>query len=297
MMDSFWSWWIIILTSVFLVIQAWILFANRKTPRINQDPDDPTTGHEFDGIYELENEMPRWWFGLFVATFIFGIAYLIVYPGMGNYKGVFGWTQVGQLEERQQAADERYGAVLAEYMQYSVEELVDNERAQQTGSRLFANNCSVCHGSDARGNFGFPNLTDNDWLYGGEPDDIVATLNYGRVAAMPAWSAALGEDGIDEVTQYLLAFTDRSTNDAAVAAGEQKFGMFCAACHNADAKGNQMLGAPNLTDDIWLYGGSEGMIKHTLRSGRNGVMPKFGHSLSEEQIHLLAAYVYGLSND
>lgn len=294
-MSNFWSLWIIILTSVFLALQAWILFSNRKTPRINQDPDDPTTGHEFDGISELENPMPRWWFGMFVATFIFGIGYLIVYPGMGAYKGVFGWTQINQWEERQAAADERYGAVLAQYLEYSVEELVDNEAAQQTGARLFSNNCAVCHGVGGSGAHGFPNLTDNDWLYGGTPEDIKATLNNGRIAAMPGWSAALGEQGIEEVTEYLLAFTGRSNDAQAAESGEAKFGMFCAACHGQDAKGNFALGAPNLTDDIWLYGGSEEMIKHTLRAGRNGNMPKFGGQLSEEQIHLLAGYVYGLS--
>ncbi|NVK11738.1 MAG: cytochrome-c oxidase, cbb3-type subunit III [Gammaproteobacteria bacterium] len=294
-MSNFWSAWIIILTSVFLVIQAWILFSNRKTPRINQDPDDPTTGHEFDGISELENPMPRWWFGLFVGTFVFGIGYLIVYPGMGSYQGLFGWTQVNQWEAAQEQADEKYGAVLAQYMEYSVEELVNNEAAQQTGSRLFANNCEVCHGPGGGGNYGFPNLSDDDWIWGGEPDQIVFTLNNGRVAAMPAWSAALGESGINDVTEHLLTFTGRSTDAEAAARGESQFGMFCAACHGADAKGNHLLGAPNLTDEIWLYGGSADSIKHTLRNGRAGVMPKFGDTLSEEQIHLLAGYVYGLS--
>ncbi len=294
-MSNFWSAWIIILTSVFLLIQVWILFSNRKTPRINQDPDDPTTGHEFDGISELENPMPRWWFGLFVGTFVFGVGYLVVYPGMGSYQGLFGWTQVNQWEAAQEQADEKYGAVLAQYMEYSVEELVNNEAAQQTGSRLFANNCEVCHGPGGGGNYGFPNLTDDDWIWGGEPDQIVATLNTGRVAAMPAWSAALGESGINDVTEHLLTFTGRSTDAEAAARGESQFGMFCAACHGADAKGNHLLGAPNLTDDIWLYGGSADSIKHTLRNGRAGVMPKFGDTLSEEQIHLLAGYVYGLS--
>jgi cytochrome c oxidase cbb3-type subunit 3 len=294
-MSNFWSGWIILLTSVFLVIQVWVLFSNRKTPRINQDPDDPTTGHEFDGISELENPMPRWWFGLYIATFIFAFGYLIAYPGMGSFKGVFGWTQVNQWEDRQEDAREKYGAILAQYMDFTVEELVYNEAAQQTGARLFANNCEVCHGPGGGGNYGFPNLTDGDWIWGGEPEQILATLYNGRVAAMPSWSAALGESGINEVTEYLLAFTDRSTDSAAVAAGEAKFGMFCAACHGADAKGNHLLGAPNLTDSIWLYGGTSDDIKHTLRNGRAGVMPAFDDTLTPEQIHLLAGYVYGLS--
>ncbi len=295
-MDSFWSGWIIVLTSTFLVVQLVILFGNRKTPRINQDPDDPTTGHDFDGIYELENPLPRWWFGLFIATFVFSFIYLILFPGMGSFKGMLGWTQVTQYEAEQAKANEKYGQVLRQYLDTPIEDLIHNEAAVQTGSRLFSNNCAVCHGSDARGNFGFPNLADNDWLYGGSPAKIVETLNNGRNAAMPSWSAALGEEGINDVTQYLLSFSGRSTDDTAASAGKNKFGMFCAACHGADAKGNQLLGAPNLTDDIWLYGGTEGMIKHTLRSGRNGKMPSFSR-LPEEKIHLLATYVYSLSND
>jgi len=294
-MDNFWSLWIIVLTSVFLVIQLVILFGNRKTPRVNQDPDDPTTGHEFDGIYELENPLPRWWFGLFIATFIFSFVYLALYPGMGSYKGLLGWTQVNQLEAEQALADEKYGKVLRQYLDSPVEELIYEEAALDTGGRLFNNNCAVCHGQDARGSFGFPNLTDNDWLYGGDPETIKQTLKHGRQGAMPSWSAALGENGINEVTQYVLDFSDRATDGSLVTAGEGKYQMFCAACHGADAKGIKAMGAPNLTDDIWLYGGSEGMIKHTLRTGRNGEMPSFSH-LSEEKIHLLATYVYSLSN-
>jgi len=294
-MDNFWSLWIIVLTSVFLVIQLVILFGNRKTPRVNQDPNDPTTGHEFDGIYELENPLPRWWFGLFIATFIFSFVYLALYPGMGSFKGLLGWTQVNQLEAEQAIADEKYGKVLRQYLDSPVEELIYEEAALDTGRRLFQNNCAVCHGQDARGNFGFPNLTDNDWLFGGDPETIKQTITHGRQAAMPAWSAALGEDGINEVTQYLLDFSDRAVDGSLVSAGESKFQMFCAACHGADAKGIKVMGAPNLTDDIWLYGGSEGMIKHTLRSGRNGQMPEFSY-LSEEKIHLLTTYIYSLSN-
>lgn len=296
-MSSFWSWWIFILTAVFLVIQIWILFSNRVTERINQDPNDPTTGHEFDGIKELENPMPKWWFVLFVATFIFGFGYLALYPGSGIYQGYFGWTQENQWEERQQIAEEKYGKVLHKYMEEDVVTLSKNDQAMQTAGRLFANNCALCHGSDARGATGFPNLTDNDWIYGGEPEQIQATLMNGRQAAMPAWAAVIPEEGVDQVADYVLSLSGAKHNEANVAAGETVFNTYCSACHQPGGKGSHQLGAPNLSDDIWLYSGSKSMIKHAVRAGRNGKMPAFGHTLTPERIHLLTAYVYGLSRN
>ena len=227
----------------------------------------------------------------------FAFIYLTLYPGWGDAKGYFGWSAVGQWETEVQKAENRYDRIFAEYAEIPVEELAKNPEVLKTGQRLFGNNCAICHGSDARGNKGYPNLTDNDWLYGGKPENIKQTLVNGRGGLMPPQKAILGEEGIQNVAAYILSLSgrsDESTGD--VAQGKEKYQVYCIACHGADSKGNQMLGAPNLTDNIWLYGGSEAAIIETLTLGRHGNMPAFKDQLSPERIHVLAAYVYSLSN-
>jgi cytochrome c oxidase cbb3-type subunit 3 len=178
----------------------------------------------------------------------------------------------------------------------SIEDLAKNPEVVKTGQRLFAINCAICHGSDARGNTGYPNLTDQDWLYGGTPDKIKETLTNGRNGMMPPMGAALGENGPQDVAAYVLSFTDPKGSSGDAAIGKEKFNTVCAACHGADAKGNPMLGAPNLTDNVWLYGGSEEIIMETINGGRHGKMPAFKDTLSPEKIHVLASYIYSLSN-
>lgn len=278
-------------------------------------------GHEFDGIVEINNPLPRWWTILFYATIVWSFFYLALYPGLGSFEGFWGWRSSNQdvrtLEESAQAridakergliveydreldyAAEKFDPIFEAYAQVPVEELVKNEEAVKVGQRLFMQNCSQCHGSDARGNMGFPNLTDDDWLYGGSGAKIKETLINGRVAAMPAWIDAMGEQGIKETVAYVLSLSGREmeeNHDALAEAGKARF-MACAACHGMDGKGNQMLGAPNLTDNTWLYGGSERAITETLTYGRNGVMPSFKKTLGENKIHVVATYVYSLSN-
>jgi cytochrome c oxidase cbb3-type subunit 3 len=291
-MASFWSLWIIILTSALLIAITWVLFGNRKD--LSHTTED-TTGHEYDGIEELDNPLPGWWFYMFVLTIVWGIGYLIIYPGMGNYPGLLGWTSVKQHEERVSAAEETYRAMRDRYLAMPVEEVAADPDALKMGQRLFSNNCAQCHGSDAMGAYGFPNLTDDDWLYGGSPDAIKTTLINGRQAAMPAWLSQLRDEGIADVTAYLLSLNNRDADSGDPEAGKKHFQTYCVACHGADGKGNQALGAPNLTDGIWLYGGREDQIAHTLRGGRNGVMPSFSDKLGEDKIHLLTAYIYSLS--
>ena len=278
-------------------------------------------GHEFDGIVEINNPLPRWWTILFYATIVWSFFYLALYPGLGSFEGFWGWRSSNQdvrtLEESAQAridakergliveydreldyAAEKFDPIFEAYAQVPVEELVKNEEAVKVGQRLFMQNCSQCHGSDARGNMGFPNLTDDDWLYGGSGAKIKETLTNGRIAAMPAWIDAMGEQGIKETVAYVLSLSGREmeeNHDALAEAGKARF-MACAACHGMDGKGNQMLGAPNLTDNIWLYGGSERAITETLTYGRNGVMPSFKKTLGDNKIHVVATYVYSLSN-
>lgn len=300
-MSTFWSLWIIILTVTNLVLLLWILFANRKRAVVGEESTEAkTTGHEYDGIEEYDNPLPRWWFYMFLLTFIFSAVYLVIYPGLGSYKGIEwkdtgAWTSVGELRGDQAEAEKVYAETYGVYSKMPIEELARNPDALKMGFRLFVNNCAVCHGSDGGGNPGFPNLTDKDWLYGGTPDKILETLNHGRKAAMPAWSALLGEKGIAETTEYVLSLSGAEHDATKADVGKKHFDVNCAACHGLDGKGNQLLGAPNLTDDIWLYGGEPATIRQTLRHGRNGVMPAQKDLLKEDRIHLLAAYVYSLS--
>ena len=292
-MASFWSMWIIILTSVTIVGITWILFSNRK--REQQDP-EKTTGHEYDGIQEYDNPLPAWWFYMFVITIVWGVGYLVIYPGMGNFPGILGWTQIEQHDREVAAAEEKFRAMRDRYLALPVEEIAGDPAVVKMGARMFNNNCAQCHGADAKGSYGFPNLTDDDWIYGGDPDAIKTTLVQGRQAAMPAWQAILGDQGISETTEYLLVLNGRDADEELANAGKTHFTTYCAACHNPDGTGNPALGAPNLTNGIWLYGGSREQIAHTLRAGRNGQMPAFSGTLGEDKIHILTAYVYSLSN-
>ena len=291
-MASFWSYWIIILTTVTIVGISWILFANRKR---EQQSTEKTTGHIYDGIEELDNPLPAWWFYMFVITIVWGIGYLIVYPGMGNYAGAIGWTQVGQYDKEVAAAEEKYREMRDRYLALPVEEIAVDPAVRKMGMRLFANNCAQCHGADAGGAYGFPNLRDDDWIYGGDAATIKATLVNGRQAVMPAWGSVIGDEGIADVTQYVLSLNGRDVDPARAEAGKTVFQTYCVACHGADGTGNPALGAPNLTNGVWLYGGSAEQISQTLHAGRNGMMPAFKDTLSEDKIHILTAYVYGLN--
>lgn len=300
-MSTFWSLWIIILTVTNLVLLLWILFANRKRAVVGEESTEAkTTGHEYDGIEEYDNPLPRWWFYMFLLTFVFGAAYLIIYPGLGAYKGIEwkdegAWTSVGELRGHQAEAEKIYAETYGVYSKMPIEELAKNPDALKMGFRLFANNCAVCHGADGGGNPGFPNLTDHDWLYGGTPEKILETLVHGRRAAMPAWGAVMGEKGVAEVAEYVLQISGNEHDPIKAEAGAKLYTTNCVVCHGVDGKGNQLLGAPNLTDNIWLYGGEPVTIRQTLRDGRNGVMPAQQELLKQDRIHLLAAYVYSLS--
>jgi len=291
-MTSFWSMWIIVLTTVTIVGLCWILLANRKR---EQAPEDQLTGHEYDGIEEYDNPLPAWWFYMFVLTIVWGIGYLIIYPGMGNFPGLLGWTQVGQHEQRVSAADEKFRAMRDRYLALPIEEISTDPAVRKMGMRMFSNNCAQCHGADAKGSYGFPNLTDGDWLFGGSPAEIKTSITQGRRAAMPAWEGVIDEQGIADVTTYVASINGREADEARATAGKEVFQTYCIACHGADGEGNPALGAPNLKNGIWLYGSSAEQISHSVRAGRNGVMPAYKEALSEDKIHILAAYVYGLN--
>jgi cytochrome c oxidase cbb3-type subunit 3 len=293
--NSFWNVWIVSLTVLTLIGILWLLLANRK---IDQKSDDQKTGHEYDGIEEYDNPLPAWWMNMFVLTIIFSIGYLVAYPGMGSFKGMLGWTQVQQYETEMQKADAEFLAVYSQLNtpgDSSVEKLAVNEKAVKMGQRLFSTNCTVCHGADAGGSRGYPNLRDHDWLYGGSGEDIKLTISSGRQGMMPAWGPILGEEKTLQVAAYVKALGEGEAEASAVAPGKEVFGSFCAACHGAAGEGSPVMGAPRLNDKVWLYGGTNDAIEKSIRDGRSGKMPAHAELLSEERIQLIAAYVYSLS--
>ena len=295
-MTSFWSYWVSIITLGSIFGCVWLLYATRKSQTSDTETEEKM-GHSFDGIEEYDNPLPKWWMYMFIGTIIFGLAYFIFYPGLGNFKGILDWTSTGQWQAEMDEANERYTPIFEAYAATPIKDLASDEEAMKVGQRLFANNCSLCHGSTAHGSLGFPNLTDNNWLYGGDPETIKTTLLHGRNGQMPAKGLNPGMTSADvsNLTHYLLSFSGRSDDKMAVKAGSEMYVTACAACHGVDAKGNQAIGAPNLTDNIWLYGSTAEKITQTLNYGRAGVMPAQSDKLSEEKIHLLAAYVYSLS--
>ncbi len=297
-MSTFWSLWIIGITLINLALIFWVLMANRKVAVSDEDdPENRTTGHVYDGIEEFDNPLPKWWFQMFLATFAFTAVYLLLYPGLGSFPGILGWTSTNQLEREEQKADARYAEIFGTYSDMSIEDVAQEPKALKMGLRLFANNCAVCHGADGGGNFGFPNLTDKDWLYGGSPEKIKESIEHGRSGQMPAWGAILGEEKIAQVSDYVLSLGGSEHNVESAAAGQTLYAQNCVACHAADGSGNELLGAPNLKDEIWLYDGSPAGIRQSLRQGRSGMMPAQKEMLRDDKIHLLAAYVYNLSQD
>jgi cytochrome c oxidase cbb3-type subunit 3 len=254
-------------------------------------------GHAFDGIEEYDLPLPRWWLWLFVGSIVFFAVYCVLFPGLGAFGGVLGWTSAGQHAEEVREAEAKYGPIYAAYAAKPITELAGDPRAVGIGQRLFANTCAPCHGADARGGVGFPNLTDNDWLFGGEPETIQTTILGGRMGYMPAFAPALGgEDGIKEVVAYVMSLSGQDADAKLAEAGKARFNTICVACHGMDAKGNRAMGSPNLTDDIWLFGGSAEDIEFGLRNGRQGKMPAHADILGEQKAHLVATYVYSLSH-
>jgi len=293
-LSTFWVGWIIVLTVGNIIFCFWLIWWTMKK-RAGEAATGDVTGHVWDGdLQEYNNPLPRWWLWMFYATLIFGIAYYVIYPGL--WAGIGGWTKEGQYEKEMQAAEEKYGPIFAQYASVAVPELANNEDAVGMGKRLFLTYCMQCHGSDAHGSKGYPNLADGDWLWGGSPDQIKASITNGRNGVMPPHEAILGEQGIDEVANYVLSLSGGQADPALAEAGKERFGTICAACHMPDGTGNQMLGAPNLTDNTWLYGSDIEDVKAIIAAGKMGEMPSFKDLINSDKIHLLTAYVYSLSN-
>jgi len=322
-MSSFWSIWISVL-SIGTLVGCYLLlrFCLKNFAGVEEGE---SMGHTFDGIEELNNPLPKWWSTFFLVTIVWAFGYLLMYPGLGNYKGLFGWTSsnqsvvnitdskaqaenakannlIVQYDMEVKAADARFGPIFDAFAARSIEDLAADEKALKIGQRLFIQNCSQCHGSDAHGTTGFPNLADKDWLYGGSPEAIKASILHGRKAkGMIAWETMLGgEQGVKDVAAFVISLSGREVDQASASAGKEKFAM-CAACHGETGEGSNAmgiaLGAPNLTDNIWLYSGSPRGVEQSIRHGRAGVMPAWKDILGEQKVHVISAYVYSLSQN
>ncbi|OYY21667.1 MAG: cytochrome-c oxidase, cbb3-type subunit III [Polynucleobacter sp. 24-46-87] len=296
--NSGWSNYIALVSLVGIVWCVWLLFSQRKAKVVHTaDGAVADTGHVWDGdLRELNNPLPRWWMWMFLLSCIFGLIYLVLFPGLGSYPGVVGYSTDGALMSSMTEANDELKPVYAKYVKMDIEQVAADPKAREMGQRLFLNSCAQCHGSDAGGAKGFPNLTDRDWLYGGSPENIKTTLINGRNGVMPAYGH-LESAQIVDLANYVRSLSGLPADDAKVARGAELFKANCVACHGTDGKGNIVLGAPNLTDKTWLYGGSEATIVETLTKGRMAMMPSQDKVLSPEKIHLLTAYVWGLSNN
>jgi cytochrome c oxidase cbb3-type subunit 3 len=297
--SGFWPIYISVITLV-SIIGTWIFLKSQTTRKLAPGEKAELMEHTWDGdLQDLNNPLPRWWLGLFYGTLIFALVYLALWPGLGNFKGLLNWTQLGEYEAEVQKAEEKFQPIYAKFLGQNILAVSSDPEALAIGKNLYLTYCSQCHGSNAAGARGFPNLTDGDWLYGGDPDAIKASIAEGRMAMMPALGEALGADGTKEVAHYVMSLAGRDHDAALAAAGQPKFEENCAACHMPDGTGMQAMGAPNLTDNVWLYGGSEAAITESIVKGRNGVMPGMDQTMGttsnkEATLHRLAAYVYGL---
>jgi cytochrome c oxidase cbb3-type subunit III len=291
--SSGWAYFVAIATVLsLLACLALLIIASRRRVMAG----DNTTGHVWDeDLQELNNPLPRWWMWLFVITLVFSAVYLAFYPGLGSNKGTLNWTSTNQYEAEQEKARVAMAPVYARYSSMNAADLGRDTQAMGIGLRLFLNNCSQCHGSDGRGSKGFPNLADSDWLGGNDLNYVKKVIVEGRTGNMPAMAAAVGSaDDVKNVAQYVLSLSGGGHSDVAAQLGKPKFAA-CAACHGADGKGNMVLGAPNLTDKVWLHGWGEQAIVDIVTLGKMSVMPPQAKLMTPEQVHVLAAYVLSLS--
>lgn len=291
--SGFWSPYIAIATIVSIVFCLFLLVVNSRRPPTTADN---TTGHVWDGdLREANNPLPRWWVMLFVLTIVFGGIYLWMYPGLGTHAGSLNWSTAAQHEKEAQELTAQIAPLYATFQAKPVKELIGDPQAKAIGERLFLNNCAQCHGSDGRGAKSFPNLTDGDWLYGNAPEQIVHTIAKGRHGIMPPMAAALGgASDVENVAQYVMSLSGASSDPVKAELGKGKF-TACAACHGPKGEGNQALGAPNLTDRIWLHGGGLQSVIAIINAGKDNQMPAWESKLTAGQIHVLSAYVLGLS--
>jgi len=300
--SSAWSWYVIALVVLNIVGCVWLLWwTGRRKPG---DPGPEDISHIWDGdLTEYNKPMPRWWINMFYLTIVYGIGYLIWYPGMGLFPGVSGWSSAREHDADKATRDLKLEASFSRFHGEGIDALANDPQALKLGQSIFANTCATCHGSTAQGAIGFPNLADGNWQWGGEPEQVLASVLDGRQAAMPGWGAVLQGMGGDQAVDYVVAYVrtlstaDQSlSNDFFAARGKPMFNGVCAACHGTDGKGNVQIGAPDLTDGYWLYGSSRDSLRQTIIQGRHGQMPAQREALGDTRARLVAAYVWSLSH-
>jgi len=296
--SSFWGYFIAAVSLGGIFYCAYILVTQMKV-KLKKGEKAEVTGHVWDGdLEEYNNPLPGWWVGMFVLTIVFGLVYLTLYPGLVAFGNLKNWSSVGQYKAEVAKSDQKTDSMYASFLNMPLTEVVKSPEAVSMGKNLFQTYCIQCHGSDARGAKGFPNLTDGDWLYGGSPEKIKETLNLGRHGQMPAFGAAFGEEKVRDVANYVMKLSGNAAhNNVRAERGAVTFAQVCVACHGTEGKGNQDIGAPNLTDNVWLYGGSEKTIVETITNGRDNVMPAWKEFLGDGKVHLLAAYVFSLRQE
>lgn len=295
-MTAFWHWFVAGGTILFVIWCVWLIGWSAKQGPQNKE-DEELVGHVWDGdLEEWNHPAPRWWLYLYFITIIWAVGYMIAYPGVGTFKGLLGWSQQGQYEAEMEAAAAAYDPIYERFAGMEFAALAADPDAQKLGSSLYASYCTTCHGSDARGAPGYPNLTDDDWLWGDSEAALTMTIGKGRNGLMTPWGAVLGSDeAVDNMVKYVQSLSGLAQADDATMSAQPQFTMLCGACHMPAGTGNPMLGAPNLTDDIWLYGSSTESIRTTIADGRSGIMPAHGELLGENRTKILAAYIYSLS--
>ena len=304
-MSTTWSIYIIVITVFMLLACFWLLMVTKKKAIENNTDhkkDSQTLSHEFDGIKEFDNPLPAWWLNLFYLSLFFAIGYLIFFPGFGGFSGILNWSSESELQKENIEAKAKVDKIFAQYAHLSIRDLSKEQMAYEAGQKIFLNYCAACHGADAKGAVGFPNLTDNDFLYGKSGEDILHSITKGRSGVMPAFSGLLKEQQVREVALYIQSFSrdpkeNMGESQVAISAGKDIFSVQCVVCHGGDAKGNPLMGAPNLTDSVWLYGGDEATLVQTIQQGRNGKMPAHEGILDALQLKLVAGYVYRLSTN
>lgn len=296
--DGFWSYYIASITLLGIIWCLWLLFSQRRWLKSRKEDEVEDTGHVWDGnLRELNNPVPRWWTVMYVSFCVFGLGYLVLYPGLGGFSGLLDYSSAEEVQKDQRRYVESVRPLYAKFDAMSIPEIAKNHEAQQIGQRLFLNNCAQCHGSDAKGSPSFPNLVEGDSLYGRTPESIEQTITKGRNGIMPAYAGVIEPADQRNVANYVRSLSGLAHNQLAAIKGQRVYMAQCVACHGAEGKGNQALGAPNLTDGVWLYGSSENRILNAINNGLNNRMPAQEHVLTPEQIRMLTAWVWGLTHD
>ena len=302
MMSMGWTWYVIALVALNILGCVWLLWwTARRRPG---DPKPEDTSHVWDGdITEYNKPLPKWWINLFYLTIIFAVAYLFWFGGLGGISGYSGWSSKQEHAAKKAVEDAKLEKTFAPFAGQAIDVLARDPKALALGRSIFSNTCATCHGSAGQGAVGYPNLTDDIWQWGGSPDRILETILDGREGVMPPWGEVLTGMGGPEAVNYVIAYVRTLSNPEAMqgdflaAQGKKLYEGVCVACHGIDGKGNQDIGAPDLTDDYWMYGSSRDSLYQTIVHGRHGVMPAHRELLGETRARLVAAYVWSLSHN